>query len=252
MRLRRFLGPPFAGINEYEEKITSQNGEDGILREIFRSIGAQSRYLVEFGVGDGHECNGAHLIRRAGWSGLMLEGDPESFRRLEDAYKPFPRLQVGNRFITAENIAAIFAEFRVSQSFDLLSIDIDGNDYWVWRALSAYRPRVVVIEYNAAHPPPVRWVMRYDPNHRWDGTTYFGASLASLAALGREMGYGLVGTDTLGVNAFFAQRALLSDLARLRLGLPEVSAERAYHPAGFLNQRGRIGHPPGAGPFVRI
>ena len=248
---RLWLGPPYARVNEYEARISSQNGEDGILREIFRCIGPRSRYLVEFGVGDGSECNGAHLVQQH-WSGLMMESDAFLFARLAERHAGTSGVQVANQFIGAENAVAIFEEQGVPLRFDLLSIDVDGNDYWIWRALASYRPRVVVIEYNAAHPPPERWVMAYDPHHRWDGTDYYGASLSSLAALGKELGYGLIGTDAKGVNAFFLERDLLHRPSRLRLGFPELTPERAYHPPGFLNDRGTVGHPPGSGPFERI
>ncbi|HEV2037210.1 MAG TPA: hypothetical protein VGQ96_01285 [Candidatus Eremiobacteraceae bacterium] len=249
--IRRRLGPPFADINDYDEKVYSQNGEDGILRRIFSTIGTHGKYAVEFGVGDGQECNSAHLVRDCGWFGLMMDGDPECYRRLKSSYAAFPDVKVYNRFITAENIGHVFEENSVPARFDLLSIDIDGNDYWVWRALTGYRPRVVTIEYNAAHPPPELWVMEYNPDHRWDLTWYFGASLTSLWLLGRSLGYALIGTDRHGVNAFFIAREELS--GRLPgLGFSEVTPEHAYHAPGFFNQWGTLGHPPGTGPFRRI
>lgn len=250
-KYRRRLGPPFAGINEYDEKIRSQNGEDGILRRIFQTIGAQSTYAVEFGVGDGHECNSAHLIKDCGWSGLMIEGDPACYAELKSSYAGFPRVKLDQRFITAENICQIFENNGVPDRFDLLSIDIDGNDFWVWRALKGYRPRVVTIEYNASHPPSEFWVMKYNPEHRWDSTWYFGASLTSLWRLGSNLNYALVGTDRHGVNAFFVAREDLSGPFP-GLGLTELTPEKAYHAPGFLNQWGTIGHPPGDGPFLRV
>jgi hypothetical protein len=146
--------------------------------------------------------------------------------------------------ITAENIATIFDSHRVPDEFDLLSIDIDGNDYWVWRALRRFRPRVVVIEYNAAYAPPKRWVMAYNVDHRWDETTYYGASLTSLEFLGAELGYALVATDDAGVNAFFVRR----DLVRPAY-MAALTAEAAYHPPGFLGSSGGVGHVARSGPF---
>ena len=180
-------------INAYERRRSSQNGEDGIIAEIFRRLepGPGGRFFVEFGVSDGRECNGAALVRD-GWSGLMIEGDPRIFQSLSRTYAGASGLRLLNAYVTAENIATLLRENGVPDAFDLLSIDIDGNDYLIWEALAAFRPRVVVIEYNAAHPPPERWVMAYNAEHRWSGSGYYGASLASLEAQGQRLGYALI------------------------------------------------------------
>ena len=223
-------------INAYERKRSSQNGEDGILEEIFRRIGTRTPFFVEFGVEDGRECNTAALVR-AGWNGMMIEGDPDKFAALAVTYADAPAVRLVNAYVSAENIASLFAANGVPVELDLLSIDIDGNDYWVWEALAAYRPRVVVIEYNATHPPPERWVMAYNPAHRWGDDTYYGAGLASLEALGAQLGYALIGTDVRGVNAFFVRDDVLP-AARF----PRRTAAEAYHPP-------TVGHRPGDGPF---
>ncbi|GAC1414331.1 MAG: hypothetical protein NVSMB64_24560 [Candidatus Velthaea sp.] len=215
-------------INGYERKRFSQNGEDGILREIFRRIGAPHRYFVEFGVEEGLECNSARLSRTKQWSGLLIEGDPEKFRLLDANYRALPAVKREHAFITRENINDIFSRARVPVDFDLLSIDIDGNDYYIWDALAGYRPRVVAIEYNATRPPPERWVMSYNPDHRWSGDGYWGASLASLEALGAARGYALIGTDEKGVNAFFLREDLLA-----LSGFARRTAAQAYHPGGY-------------------
>jgi len=185
---------PIADITRYERKFSSQNGEDGILEALFAVIGTTTKYFVEFGAASGRECNTARLAKRHGWTGLMMDAATPP----PDA--PFP---IRREFITAENINALFEKYNVPPAFDLLSIDIDGNDYWVWKSITAYRPRVVVIEYNASIPPTESRVMPYDPNFRWSGTDYFGASLLALATLGSAKGYTLVGCDSSGTNAFF-------------------------------------------------
>jgi len=188
---------PIADITRYERRFSSQNGEDGILEAIFTVIGTAGKYFVEFGAASGRECNTARLARN-GWTGLLM-----------DAATPPPdaRVPIRREFITAENINALFAKYNVPPAFDLLSIDIDGNDYWVWKSIAAYRPRVVVIEYNASVRPTESSVMPYDPNFRWSGTDYFGASLLALAKLGATKGYTLVGCDSSGTNAFFVDAA---------------------------------------------
>ncbi len=229
-------------FNAWERSFYSQNGEDGILKEIFLRIGHTNRFFVEFGVGDGSECNTAMLAREYGWSGLMIEGGEDLYSRLSDNYGAIPRVKTKHAFISRENIIALFQEANVPAEFDLLSVDIDGNDYWVWERLAtAYRPRVVVIEYNASIPPPKRWVMQYNAEHRWDLTTYFGASLESLAALGSRLGYALIGTESHGVNAIFVRSELLDGA-----GLAGLSPREAYHPPryGTFGIRHRVGSGP--------
>jgi len=222
--LMRTVFSRFASINEFEHRVTSQNGEDGIIAEIFRRIRTTNRYFVEFGVQDGAECNTAQLAL-AGWSGLLIEGDPVLQARLATRYENNTTVKTVQEFITAENIASVFERNGVPASFDLLSIDIDGNDYWVWKAIAVRRPRAVVIEYNATMPPPVSRTIPYDPKFRFDETDYFGASLAALARLGREKGYTLVACDSRGINAFFVDDALAG-----RFAPPPI--ERLYRPFG--------------------
>lgn len=143
-------------------------------------------------------------------------------------------------FITAENINSLFKKYAVPQDFDLLSIDIDGNDYWVWQAIEGYSARVVVIEYNSSLLPNESKSIRYDPSFTWDGTNYYGASLLALAKLGGVKGYTLIGCDSRGVNAFFVR----NDLVGGRFVLRPV-AESYSKPGHGLMIDGRfIGHHP--------
>ena len=200
-RWKKRLNP--ASLTHFERKVYSQNGEDGILAEIFRRIGAGGKYAIEFGIEDGSECCTRNLFVQ-GWRGLMLEGSPAQAKRAVERFGNNADVRVACEMMTAENIIDLFRRYGVPEAPDLLVIDIDGNDYWVWRAiLAAYRPRVVVIEYNARWIPPTDWVMPYDPNHRGSGDTYFGASLTSLVKLGTAHGYQLVTCDSAGVNASF-------------------------------------------------
>lgn len=216
--LQRYLyqNPRYASpkrLNRYEFKVFSQNGEDGIIEEIFRRIGTTNTMFVELGVGNGLENNTAYLLVKD-WQGVWIEGNPEAvqFIRQEFAREiASNRLAVREAFITAENIAVLFAEQNIPQEFDLLSIDIDGNDYHVWSALRGYRPRVVVVEYNATFPPTLVWVKKYDPAWRWDGSIGFGASLKAFEQLGAEIGYALVACNFAGANAFFVRNDLLGN-----------------------------------------
>jgi hypothetical protein len=198
-------------LRTFERKVFSQQGEDGIIEEIFRRIGETNRYFVEFGVETGVECNSARLARECGWSGLFMEADPDEFPVLQANYAPYPGVTCVKAMVHSTNIQQLFADAGVPAEPDLLVIDIDGNDYWVWKAVVDYRPRVVVVEYNPFYPPPSRWVMAEDPNFSWKRTDYFGASLGALSRLGKSKGYDLVGTDSHGVNAFFVRSDCAAD-----------------------------------------
>ncbi len=185
-------------INIFEQRFYSQNGEDGIIKIIFDKIGITNKFCVEFGVGDGGECNTRYLVE-AGWSFLHMDCNVCS------------DLSIKKEFVTAENVNFLFKKYAVPEEFDLLSIDVDLNDYWIWKAISGYSPRVVVIEYNASISPAESLAVEYDPSAHWDGTNYFGASLLALAKLGTKKGYALVGCDSAGVNAFFVRDYLIED-----------------------------------------
>lgn len=218
-------------LGRHEAQVFSQSGEDGILQEIFRRIGAERRTFVEFGAGDGG-ANNTTLLLQSGWRGVWVEASDASCRRITAALGGPIRdgaLTLHQAFLTPETVASELRSAGADDTPDLLSIDVDGNDYWLWRALAGLRARVVAVEYNAHYPPPVRWVMPYDPDHQWRGDSYFGASLESLAALGEELGYVLVGCTLVGTNAFFVRRELAGD----RFAAP-FSAENHYEPARFF------------------
>lgn len=224
LRYIQTLRAPKNGINRFEKRVYSQNGEDGVIEEIFRRLNVRVGYFVEFGAEDGWECNSAYLARNKDWSGVMIEGDRKTFRALAKHYRPWSKVKAVLARINAENITSILQNAGVPREFDLLSIDIDGNDYWVWQALAQYRARLVVIEYNSSYPPPVNWVMAYDPAHTWDRTMYYGASLCSLNTLGSRLGYQLLGTDAGGTNAFF-----LRDDCLEQSGFTPLTPEAAFH-----------------------
>jgi len=198
------------------EKHFSQFDEDGILLEILRRLHLTQGRFLEIGVGDGTENNTLILIAH-GWSGQWLGAETL-------AWEPSGRrLQFTRTFVTAENVVSLLQ----SRDVDVFSLDIDGNDWWVAQTLLAHiSPRVIVVEYNAKVPPPVAFVMPYDANHRWDGSDYYGASLAGWAALFERFGYIPVCCSFQGTNAFFvraADRHLFADV-------PATLAE-LYRPA---------------------
>lgn len=214
-------------LEPYGFKVYSQNDEDGIISEIFNRIGATDKRFIEFGVQNGLESN-CHYLLLKGWKGLWIEGSPKHCadlkRRFEPALKD-GRLHLVNAFITVKNINTLFQENGYEGEIDLLSIDIDGNDYHIWETISVIQPRVVVIEYNAKFPPECDWVMPYEGNYVWDLSDRHGASLKALERLGKRKGYQLVGTNMTGSNAFFVREELAGD----KFPLP-ADAENLYNP----------------------
>jgi hypothetical protein len=210
-------------LNSYEERVFSQNGEDGIIKELFSRI-PHNRYFVEIGVEDGTQCNAAFLARVYGWRGLMVEADRDMFLRLKGTFGGLA-VQCVNEYVDRDNIAPLFERYDVPRKLDLLSIDIDGNDYYVWEATANFKPSVAVIEYNASLGPDASKTIQYNPSHVWRHDRYYGASLAALAHLGKRLGYALIGTDRRGVNSFFVRRDLLG-----ACGFAEKTAAEAWRP----------------------
>jgi hypothetical protein len=232
-------------LNRYEGKAYSQNGEDGIIAAIFRKVGVTNKFCVEFGVGEAPrgsgnellqiECNTAYLTKKRRWSFLWMDagGCVSESVRME--------------YITAENVNELFTKYDVPKAFDLLSIDIDYNTYWVWKAIEGFSPRVVVVEYNSFFPPTESVVVPYDPQGVWDGTNYFGASLLALTKLGAEKGYRLVACDNKGINAFFVRKDL-------ELNFVSRSIEEIYRPPGYgkvVNGR-HVGYHPSNKQFIAV
>jgi len=233
----------------YGFKIYAQNDEDGIIQEIFRRIGSTSRTFVEFGVESGVECNSVKLLVE-GWRGLWIEARSDHADVIRRRFAPFltgGKLTLLERLVNAENIDALLAQGGMSGEIDLLAIDIDYNDYWVWKAVTAVSPRAVVIEYNASLRPPLSLTVSYDPQRRWDGSNFYGASLEALVRLGREKGYRIVGCSVAGVNAFFVRDDLCGD----KFLEPATAAEHYEPPRHFFHLL-PAGHKGRPGPFVAV
>jgi hypothetical protein len=226
-------------LQRFEHQVFSQNGEDGVLAEIFRRIGTTDRTFLEIGVGDGLENNTTFFLAQ-GWKGWWLEGgDAEVEKIRETFYEPLGKgtLVLKQAMITAENISGILADLKVPTEFDLFSLDIDRNTYFIWRALKHLRPRVMVIEYNSTYPPPLEWTVEYRAEMVYNCTSYMGASLSAYEKLGAELGYALVGCETSGINAFFVRRDLCAD----KFAEP-FTADNHFEPPRYFLLR-RDGHP---------
>ena len=226
-----------AGLAEWEATLHSQNGEDGILRGIFSQIGFTNRTFVEFGFGY-RENNALRLILKEGFRGTYIDGNSKTVRMMQAALaqRRIPQVNAICKMLTRENVNQVVSKAAPEQSLDLLSIDVDGIDYWLWQALDSVDARVVVIEYNASFGPSRSITVPYDP--AFDRTTkhpswaYFGASLTALSKLAKRRNYALIGCGSEGVNAFFVRRDCLH-------GIPEQTPATAYRPRKVLVEGGR-------------
>ena len=220
-------------------QVYSQNGEDGMLAEIVRRVGARDRFFVEIGIEDGRQCN-TRLLLESGWRGLWIEGNVAlaeqaiaNFRRYVDS----GALAVCVGVIHPGNINAVLDRAQAPAAFDLLSLDIDQHTHNVWRALE--RPaRIACIEYNASIPPSLPLEVPYDANAYWDGSNWFGAGLKALELIGAAKNLALVGCDLSGANAFFVAH----EEAQGQFRAP-FTAETHYQPPCY-QLLAHAGHPP--------
>lgn len=228
-------------IHDWEISIHSQNGEDGILMNLFSRIGATSRRFFEFGCGPGLECNSANLALGFGWSGLLMDANPTHIVKAATFFGDHlgdraDRVRVKADFVTPENINDLMAEASPDADLDVLSIDVDSIDYWIWDAIDEkFRPRVVVAEYNASFGPARSVTVSeregFDPFDKHPSGFYHGVSLTALHTLASARGYQLIGCDSAGVNAFFVRR----DCAT---GLPDLTPVEAYVPNAWREAAG--------------
>lgn len=228
-------------LQDHEFKVWSQWGEDGILQHLLRHVQVPNKVFVEFGVENYTEANTRFLLTQHQWSGLILDGSAEhiaSIRR--DPIYWRHNLKAINAFITRENINDLLRENGLSGEIGLLSVDIDGNDYWVWEAITEVQPALVIAEYNSLFGPDRAVTVPYEPAFRraeaHTSTSYYGASLAALAGLARRKGYAFVGSNSAGNNAFFIERSRLCEPLR------EVAVAEGYVRRAFREARDAQGH----------
>ena len=203
-------------LADYEKRIYSQNGEDGLIEALFERVGVTNRFFVEIGASDGSE-NCTRYLAQSGWKGVWIEADASkagTARMVVD-----DRVRVVQATVRRDNVVALLSEASVPERPDLLVLDIDGNDWWVLDSLlHSFQPRVLVVEYNGSFHPGQWWVRRYQPNLYWDGTFRHGASLSAMNDLAVSSGLTLVGCDSNGVNAFFVDAAEASKVGVENLG----------------------------------
>lgn len=238
------VGKPPIDFSAHEWSTFSQAGEDGVLEAIFEIIEPTTKYFVEFGAGEGVDLSNArHFVVNHGWKGLLMEGDEELAKKLVDNYQQYPEVKALQAWIYPGNIETLLRRYGAPKDLDVISIDIDSNDYYIWKVMHEYRPKVVVIEYNPSFAPPEKMVVEFSPFNYWDGSDFYGASLQSLYDLGKEKGYELVHCTGAGNNAIFVDGKYYD-----RFKIEDNSPERLYQPpdygiAGAGVGPGKLGHP---------
>jgi hypothetical protein len=221
--------PTFADVGF---RVFSGNDEDGILLFIFSLVGTANKRAIEICAEDGVHCNTGNLILNHGWSALLFDYNERALNHGRRFYATCPNTcyyppKLVTAWIDAENIDSLIAQHGFAGEIDLLSLDLDGVDYWVWKAITCIRPRVIVLEYQDIWGPDKAVTVPY--RRDFDRTTvhpdYFGVSLSAFVRLGRQKGYRLVGTNRYGFNAFFIRSGIAEDI------LPEIPPAACFnHP----------------------
>lgn len=225
-----------ASLRDYEFKVFSQWGEDGIIQRLTQIIEIPNKTFVEFGVEDFHEANCRFLLMKDDWRGFVIDGSKaniERLRRTDFFWKH--ELQAATAFITRDNINDLIRASRFEPDVGLLSIDIDGNDYYVLEAIQVIRPRILICEYNAVFGPErlisVPYRDDFQRSRAHHSNLYWGASLPAITYLANRKGYSLVGTNSAGNNAFFVR----NDLVNGRMQV--LTARAAYRVSNFRESR---------------
>jgi hypothetical protein len=200
-------------LDEVEFQVFSQRGEDGIIQYIINKIEIPNKIFVEFGVETYTESNTRFLLFNNNWSGLAIDGCKNNidFIKKDMVYWKYDLVAI-NSFITNDNINNLISEYTKTQDIGLLSVDIDGNDYWIWESINCINPRVVVCEYNSAFGNARKVTVPYKSDFvrskEHHSELYFGASLAAFCDLAEKKGYDFIGTSSAGVNAYFVRKDL--------------------------------------------
>jgi hypothetical protein len=230
-------------LNRFEHKTYSQYGEDGIIAEIFRRIGTDSKVFVEFGAGNGLENNTINLLLQ-NWTGFWLDGNAKYLQTYYNLYAESIHsgaLVATSHMLTSENIVGIFEKLRIQKNIDFLCIDVDGPDYYLWQALRDYKPRVVCIEYNASFGSTQEFCQT-EQNHSKLGGNFFGASLLSYQKLGTELGYTLVACNLAGNNAFFVRSDLVGNHFPAAGDIQKIYQPPRYYLSFYAGHRPAMGN----------
>lgn len=226
-------------FQSHEFGVFSQWGEDGLIDHLVSQVPIERPWFVEFGVEDYREANTRYLLMTRNWRGLVIDGSQANIAAIkaDDISWRF-ELEARSAFITRDNINTLIGDAGFAGDIGLLSVDIDGNDYWVWEAIDIVSPRIVVAEYNSLWGPERALTVPYDPafvrGRKHHSNLYYGASITALTRLAERKGYALVGGNSAGNNVFFVRDDV-------RGALPAVTPLAAYRRAAFREGRDESG-----------
>ena len=223
-------------LTSYEFKVYSQWGEDGIIQYLTNKISIDTKSFIEFGVESYIESNTRFLLQNNNWSGLVIDGSKDNIDYIKkDSIYWKHNLKAVCDFINKDNINDIIRNSGMSGDVGLLSIDLDGNDYWIWQSIDIVRPAIVVIEYNSRFGKERAITIPYDSmfvrSQAHHSNIYFGASLKALVKLGQQKGYAFVGCNSSGLNAFFVRYDLKPEKIK------ELSIDEGYVESQFRECR---------------
>jgi len=225
-------------INDYEFKVFSQNGEDGIIQYILSKIKGTEKTFIEFGVQNYLESNTRFLLQSYGWCGLVIDANEKNIRYIKNRFEKKYRLTATCAFITKDNINNLITNHGFKGEVGILSIDIDGNDFSIWEAINCFNPKIVICEYNSLFGPTAEVSIPYNEKfireQAHHSYLYYGASISALAKLGEQKGFSLVGSNLAGNNLFFVQNEFASNFEVL-------SPIEAYKKQMFCEARNQKG-----------
>ena len=203
-------------LQDYEFKVFSQWGEDGIIQRLVNNIPIANKTFIEFGVEDFFESNCRFLMVNNNWRGFVMDGSEAYIERLRSSHFYWKYdLQALSAFVTSENVNTLLRKSGFDSDLGILSIDLDGIDYWILDAVAYFQPRILILEYNAVFGSERAISVSYDKtfirSQKHSSNLYWGASLPALSHAASKKGYVLVGTNSAGCNAFFVRSDLVNE-----------------------------------------
>lgn len=226
-------------IQDYEFKVTSQTGEDGIIQHLINKIPIKNKIFVEFGVESYTEANTRFLLQNNNWSGLIIDGNKDYMDSVKNSTISWKYgIKIVASFITKDNINDIIKGAGIEGEIGILSVDIDGNDYWVLDAINCVNPQILIVEYNSIFGPNAKITVPYDEKfvrtNKHYSNLYYGASISALTELANRKGYSLVGSNSFGNNLFFVRK----DYQSIE---NQILPEKAYVKSKFKESRDEKG-----------
>ena len=228
-------------LKDYEFKVFSQWGEDGIIQHLTKSLEIKNKTFIEFGVEDFMESNCRFLLMKDDWKGFVIDGEKSNIQKLKNSYFYWRHhLEAVDKFITKENINEILEKSGFDNDLGILSVDLDGNDFFILEEIKNFNPRILICEYNSVFGARRKISIPYQADFYRTNThhsnLYWGASLAAMTYLADKKGYSLVGTNTASCNAFYVRNDLLNDKVEV------LSVDAAYSPSNYRESRDADGN----------